>query len=82
MYGITFKQEKYVIDQKLDSIEEQIDPENFYRVNRQYIVSRKAIKEAIHYFNGRLKLKVVPTPRDELLISKAKASDFKNWLSG
>jgi len=81
VYGATFKQEKFVIDQKLDSIEEQIDPENFYRVNRQYIVSRKAIKEAIHYFNGRLKLKVLPTPPDELLISKAKASHFKNWLS-
>ena len=82
VYGFSFKKEKYTIDQKLDSIEEQIDPDDYYRVNRQYIVSRKAIKEAVFYFNGRLILKVVPTPQDELLISKAKASDFKNWLSG
>jgi len=82
VYGITFKKEKYVIDQKLDSVEDQVDSEKFFRVNRQYIVSRQAIKEAVHYFTGQLKLKIFPSPQDELLISKVKASEFKNWLGG
>lgn len=81
VYGVTFRKQKYVIDQKLDSIEEQIDTNDFYRVNRQYIVSRKAIKEAIYHFNGRLILKVFPSPQNDLLVSKVKASDFKEWLS-
>jgi len=82
VYGITFKKEKYVVDQKLDSIEEQISRDDFFRINRQYIVSRKAIKEAAHYFNGRLELKVTPVPDDDLLVSKAKAGEFKDWLGG
>jgi two-component system response regulator LytT len=82
VYGMTFRKEKYVIDQKLDQIEEQIDPDEFFRINRQTIVSRKAIQEAVHYFNGRLKLKVMPPPQDDMLVSKAKASAFKNWLGG
>jgi two-component system LytT family response regulator len=82
VYGITFKNEKkYVVDKNLDSIYEQISLDDFFRINRQYIVSRKAIKEAVHYFNGRLKFKITPAPDDDLLVSKAKASDFKNWLS-
>ncbi len=80
VYGITLKKEKYTIDQQLDSIEHQISSDDFYRVNRQYIVSRKAIKEVAHYFNGRLKLKVIPAPHEELFVSKAKASEFKHWF--
>jgi len=82
VYGVTFDKQKYIIDQKLDRIEAQVDADNFFRVNRQYIVSRKAIKEAAHFFNGRLKLKVNPAPEDVLLISKAKAPEFKAWLGG
>jgi two-component system LytT family response regulator len=82
VYDMTLKKGKYIIDQKLDSIEEQINRNDFFRINRQYIVSRKAIKEAVQYFNGRLKLKIFPISQDDMLVNKAKSSDFKNWLSG
>ncbi len=82
VYGVTFQKQKYILDQKLDSIDEQISSEDFFRVNRQYIVSRKAVKEAAYFFNGRLILKIIPPPKDQLLVSKAKAADFKYWLSG
>lgn len=82
VYGVTHQKEKYCIEQTLESIEEEINPDEFYRANRQYIVSRKGIKEAAHYFNGRLKLKITPTPKDEILISKAKVAEFKEWLGG
>ena len=81
VYGVTFQKQKYVIEQKLDAIEQQVDSNCFFRVNRQYIVSRNAIKEAALYFNGRLKLKTSPQPPDNLLVSKARASEFKKWLS-
>lgn len=81
VHGKTFEKQNYVIDQNLDSIEAEIDKDDFFRVNRQTIVSRKSIIEAVHYFNGRLKLKLVPQPDDLLLISKAKSSEFRRWLS-
>ena len=82
VYAITFKKEKFVIDQKLDSIEEQISRDEFFRINRQYIVARKAIKEAARYFNGKLLVKASPALKEEILVSKAKVADFKNWLGG
>jgi two-component system LytT family response regulator len=80
VYGMTFKKDKYVIDQKLENIEDQINAKEFFRCNRQYIVSRKAIKEATYYFNGRLLIKTNPQSTHEILISKAKSTEFKNWL--
>lgn len=80
VYGVTFNRQKYVIEDTLESIEEQIDAEQFFRVNRQYIVARPAIKEAALYFNGRLKLHVKPKADSTILVSKAKAADFKKWL--
>ena len=82
VYGVTFDKKKYVIEDKLESIEEQVEAEQFYRVNRQYIVARAAVKEAAYFFNGRLKLKIIPSPPHKVLVSKARASEFKNWLSG
>jgi len=56
VYGVTFQKQRYVMNQNMDSLEGQVESEQFFRVNRQYIVARKAIKEAVHFFNGRLKL--------------------------
>jgi two-component system, LytTR family, response regulator len=80
VYCITHKNEKYTIDQALDKINTQINPEDFYRANRQFIVSRKAIKSAIAYFHRKLKLELNPTLLKEVLISKPKVSEFKKWL--
>ncbi|MBN1480404.1 DNA-binding response regulator [candidate division KSB1 bacterium] len=80
VYGVTFDKKKYVIEDKLESIAAQIDAEQFYRVNRQYIVARAAVKEAALFFNGRLNLKIIPRPDSTILVSKAKAADFKKWL--
>lgn len=80
IYGVTREKKKYVIDQKLELLEEQLNPEQFFRANRQYIVSRDAIQEVNKYFNSKLSLIVSPSPPEKITISKAKASEFKNWL--
>jgi len=64
----------------LDKIESQIDSEHFFRANRQYIVSRKAVKAAVQHFHRKLKLDLSPSPEEEVFISKTKASVFKRWL--
>lgn len=80
VYGYTFDNHKYIMEQKLENIEEQISPDSFYRVNRQFIVSRNAIKEVNFYFNGRLVLKTNPSTPEKVIISKARAGKFKSWL--
>lgn len=80
VYGTTRDKQKYILNQKLENIEHQVDPDLFLRVNRQFIISRKAIKEINLYFNGRFSLKVVPASPSPIIISKARSSALKKWL--
>ena len=82
VFCITRKNEKYIIDQSLDKINKQLNQDDFFRANRQYIVSRKSIKSALEYFHRKLKLELNPAHLSEVLISKLKVSEFKKWLVG
>ncbi len=80
-YACTISNKKYVIDDVLDKIQNEVSSENFYRANRQFIVSKNAIENIAIYFNGRLIVNILPKPDEKIIVSKAKATDFKNWLS-
>jgi len=71
----------YSIDDPLEKLQQQLDPAQFFRANRQYIVNRSAIQEVNFYFNGRLLLKVSPAPKENILISKARVPEFKEWMN-
>lgn len=73
--------ETYILDTKLDEIEESLNPNDFYRANRQYIINRDAILNLKQYFNGKLIVSVQPVAKERILISKAKATEFKNWIN-
>ncbi|MEO1054499.1 MAG: LytTR family DNA-binding domain-containing protein [Bacteroidota bacterium] len=70
---------EYVIEFFLDDLETQLDPVQFYRANRQFLVARSSIQEIEPYFNGRLILGVQPEAHVPITISKEKASHFKRW---
>jgi len=72
---------KYMVDYTLEELEDMLDPEHFYRLNRKYLVTFGAIKEVIAYSNSRLKviLRELPDPED-ILVSREKAEDFRVWL--
>ncbi|MEM9327221.1 MAG: LytTR family DNA-binding domain-containing protein [Bacteroidota bacterium] len=70
---------EYAIEFFLDDLEQQLNPREFYRANRQFLVSRSCIKVIEPYFNGRLLLAVQPESPTQVLISKEKATDFKRW---
>ena len=80
--GITFDKKHWLLEESLDELTEELHPDAFYRANRQFLVSRKAIKEIEHYFNGRFCLHLTPNPEDPVLVSKAKAGKFKEWMVG
>lgn len=70
---------EYLLDYYLDDLELQLDPRQFYRANRQFLVARAGIKEIEPYFNGKLLLTVLPAAHTTVTISKEKASHFKRW---
>ena len=71
--------QEYLLEFFLDDLEKQLDPRNFYRANRQFLVARHAIKEIEAYFNGRLLINVEPAFSTTVTISKEKATHFKRW---
>jgi len=78
--AISFDEKEYNISEKLEDIETQINPDEFFRVNRQFIVHRKAIKNLQLYFNGKLILNLEPKPTEQIVVSKAKAPQLKKWM--
>lgn len=79
-YLITFDNKKYSVNKSLEEIEKIINNE-FYRANRQYLINRKAVKEASHYFGRKLSVSLNITFNKEIIINKEKVSDFLNWLT-
>lgn len=73
---------KYLVDYTLEQLDKLLNPENFFRINRQFIAHLSAIGQIHTYFNGKLKLELVPKSTDEVLVSRDKAQLFKAWLEG
>jgi two-component system, LytTR family, response regulator LytT len=81
VHATSFDRKKYLIDFTLEQLAEQLDPRSFFRANRQFIIQRKAIREVEWYFNGRLLLKTQEEPEEKIIISKARAPEFKTWMN-
>lgn len=69
-------------DRSLDELAIMVDPRQFYRANRQYLINKRAVKEIVHYFNGKLKAAMHPSPSEPVIISREKATAFKHWIIG
>lgn len=64
----------------LDEIEELLNPEDFFRANRQFIVNKQAIESYRTHFTGKIELKLVVVTKDEIVVSKEKAHQFRGWF--
>lgn len=76
----TFDNKKYLINNTLDKLEKSLEPKKFFRTARQFLVTAKAINKIHNYFNYKLKLDLQPPPETDVIVSKARVSDFKEWL--
>jgi DNA-binding LytR/AlgR family response regulator len=81
VYAYTTDDKMYVMDHTIDALVRQLDPDNFFKANRQFIVNRKCITEVDFFFNGRLSLKIKPEPPEKILVSKARVPEFKTWMN-
>ena len=78
---VTFDNQKYYINQTLEELEQICGP-GFYRANRQYLVNKESILEALQYFARKLVLKLKVEGEHEVIISKNRVPDFLEWLRG
>lgn len=79
--AITVENTSHTVDEKMEDIETDLNPRLFYRVNRQFIVSRDAIMNIKQYFNGKLIVVVNPVCDERIVVSKAKSKEFKDWMA-
>lgn len=79
-YLATFDDQKYIIDTSLYVIAEELDPEYFFRISRDCIVSMKAIDSIVKQMGGRLRLMVHPAPSFEMTVSRSRVDDFLKWI--
>jgi Response regulator of the LytR/AlgR family len=77
----TFDGQAFMVDYSLDELSRQLDPSLFFRVNRQYIIAHKAIKDISIWFGGKLSVNLyVPTP-EKIIVSRARVPGFKEWYT-
>lgn len=75
-------EKSYPVDTNLDSLEQQTDPRQFFRINRQFLASLDAITDIKVYTKGRVILSLYPAAKEEPVVSSEKAASFKSWISG
>jgi len=83
--GLTFLIDKtgkrYIVDDKMDSLESALDPHQFFRINRKFIIAENAVSKISNYFNSRLKLELSPVSKEEVIVARERVGEFKKWLN-
>ena len=80
-YIHTSENRNYLLDDSLEDWQEELDPEQFFRVNRTFVVYINSIKDIIAYSNSRLKLILNSYNETEIIVSRERVKDFKKWIN-
>ena len=78
--AFTHSGEKYIVDRTLETLQSLLPADEFFRANRQFIVSRKSVKDIAVWFGSRLSLNLTIEAPEKIIISKARVPEFKQWL--
>lgn len=79
-YAVDFNGTKYLLENNLSQLEEQLQPSSFYRINRHLLVNIEAVKKVHTWLGGRLKLEIAPATTAETVVSRERVNGFKEWL--
>ena len=79
--ALTYEGKSFSIQYSLDELVTMLNPKDFFRANRQFIIARDAIQDLDLWFNGRLSVNLKVTVSEKILISKARIPEFKTWFS-
>jgi len=76
----TIDDRNYLIDYSLDELFQKLNPNKYFRVNRKYIINIESIEDIISYSNSRLKIILKTKTDNEIIVSREKVRDFKEWI--
>ena len=78
---VTLDQKAFYLSHTLDDLMAEIDPHVFFRANRQFIVSRKTIKDVSVWFGNKLVINLTVETPEKIIVSKARVGEFKSWFT-
>lgn len=76
----TVNGKKYDLDYSLDQLQKLVDPNTFFRINRNYLIHIDSIQDIYSYSSNRLGVKLKMMDHLDMIVSREKVSDFKRWL--
>lgn len=79
-FAVTFDNKKHIINFSIENLEQQLNPEHFFRANRSIIINTNAIHNFENYSGNKLFLRLIKPFKKEIIISRLKASEFKIWM--
>lgn len=79
-YAVDFNGTKYLLENNLGQLEEQLQPSSFYRINRHLLVNIEAVTKVHTWLGGRLKVEIAPATTAETVVSRDRVNGFKEWL--
>jgi DNA-binding LytR/AlgR family response regulator len=79
-YAVDFNGNKYLLENTLTYLEEQLQPDKFYRINRQLLVNIESVNKVHTWLGGRLKLELQPEAKIDTVVSRERVNGFKEWL--
>lgn len=85
VYLVDKRGNKFIVNNTLDKLQDELDPRQFFRLSRRVIVRISAIEHVKPYYNNRLKVAVKGNGEDrseDLVISRERVAEFRNWAAG
>lgn len=80
VYLVDNEGNRYVVEYTMETLEDQLDPQQFFRLNRSFIVCINAIQQVKPYYNSRLKLSVkCMANQEDMVVSRERVAEFKQW---
>ena len=80
VFVLTDQGREYIVDYKMEELDDVLDPEIFFRINRSFSVNINAIKDVIVHSNSRLKIVLTREFEREMIVSRDKVNSFKLWF--
>lgn len=77
---VSMESKSFYLSQTLDDLMSELDPKTFFRANRQFIISRHAVRDVSVWFGNKLAINLIVDTPEKIIVSKARVAEFKTWF--
>jgi len=82
VFLVTTEGKRFILDYKLEDLSGLVQPKEFFRVNRTFILNFSTINDVLVYSNSRLKISTKIKTEKDIIVSRERVTAFKNWFEG